>query len=201
MPIFPSLPGARTFLLTKDDSYLLQLQSNRFYRNWRRREDEYPHFDELGESFRTEYSDFQRFLANAELTVPSILQLEVSYINWIQDVPVQFFLRAAEGSHVTVSGVDEWPQDQSWTSRYLVRAQDRTPIARLHVQCVPALRASRDGTVPGNQLSLTFLAPWRTTASFDSYLEELLAKARDAIVRGFTALTTEAAHALWERIQ
>jgi uncharacterized protein (TIGR04255 family) len=207
-PIMQSFPiqfgppqGGRTFLVSDDDSYLLQIQSSRFYRNWRRREDEYPHFDDLADAFQSEYASFIAFLQHETLAHPVPLQLDVTYINWIPELLPQAFLRAAEGARVAVPGVDEWPQEQSWTGRYLVRQPDGTPIARLHVQCVPAVRMLPEAPQPGSQMSLTFLAPWRAAESFDSQLQEMLSAARNAIVRGFTDLTTEAAHEHWDRSQ
>jgi uncharacterized protein (TIGR04255 family) len=201
LSVFPGATGGRTFLVSDDDSYLLQIQNNRFYRNWRRREDEYPHFDELGEAFREEYGELCKFLTSEALAIPTLLQLEVTYINWIPDLAVTEFLRVGSGADLHVPGVSELPQDQNWASRYLVHRENGTPLARLHVQCVSALRVLADGPVPGNQMSLTFLAPWRIDEPFDDELKEMLAMARNAIVRGFTDLTTATAHEHWERIQ
>ena len=207
-PLLQALPiplgppqGGRTFLVSDDDSYLLQIQSNRFYRNWRRREDEYPHFDDLATAFQSDYGSFGDFLQKEGLATPMPLQLDVTYINWIPELPPHVFLRGAEHVRVDIPGIDEWPEDQSWTGRYLVRRTDGRPVARLHVQCVPALRMLPVGPQPGSQMSLTFLAPWREGESFSEQLEEMLATARNAIVRGFTELTTEVAHEHWGRIQ
>jgi len=199
-PLFIAPHGARTFLVSADDAYLLQIQNNRFYRNWRRRLERYPHFDELGNSFRSDYSAFCAFLATETLPLPAIRQIDVTYINWIADLTMAEFLQPGRPVGIDIARVDSQPQDQTWTARYIVRDSGTRPLARLHVQCVPAVRMGDDGPAQGSQMSLTFLVPCAETPS-DSVLEGLLAEGRNVIVRGFTELTTPAAHEHWGRIQ
>jgi uncharacterized protein (TIGR04255 family) len=201
LPLFAAPQGGRIFLISDDDTCLLQVQNNRFYRNWRRREDDYPHFDDLAEAFARDYRTFCSFVADVGLVVPDLRQIEVTYINWIGDLAVRDFLCPGAVADIAVSGVDEWPEDQTWTARYLVRSDAPSPVARLHVQCVPALRLSPPGPTPGSQMSLTVLAPWQTQLPWDAHLQEVLAMARHVIVRTFTELTTDAAHVHWGRTQ
>lgn len=199
-PLFTATNGARTFLVSEDDAYLLQIQNNRFYRNWRRRDAPYPHFDDLGSSFSSDYASFRAFLAEEALPPPVVRQVDVTYINWIADLTVAEFLRAGEPVDVDITGVEARPQDQTWTARYLVRDAEARPFARLHVQCIPGVRIEGGHPVQGSQMSLMFLVPCTDSPS-DSVLDDLLAEARNVIVRGFTDLTTPAAHSHWGRIQ
>lgn len=68
--------GGRTFLLSGDGEYLLQIQNNRFFRNWRRRVDAYPHFDDLAATFRSDLALFQSFLEEAKLQAQPIALFE-----------------------------------------------------------------------------------------------------------------------------
>lgn len=197
---FATPQGARTFLISEDDAYLLQIQNTRFYRNWRRRSDPYPHFDDLERDFRSDLTAFRKFLAAEGLPSPVIRQIDVTYINWIPDMPATDFLRPGAPVTVDVTGLDHLPEDQTWIARYLVRGAGGQPTGRLHVQCVPAVRAADAGPVQGAQMSLVFLVPCAEPPSDDA-LERILADGRDAIVRGFTELTTAVAHEHWGRVQ
>jgi uncharacterized protein (TIGR04255 family) len=199
-PLFTAPHGARTFLISEDDAYLLQIQNNRFYRNWRRRDEAYPHFDELEHAFRSCYASFSEFVSAEGLSQPVVRQIDVTYINWITDLTTAEFLRPGEPVDIDVPGVDTRPEDQSWSARYLVRDADHQPVGRLHVQCVPGMRATESGAARGVQMSMTFLAPCSAPPT-DEALESLLAQGRNAIVRGFTKLTTPAAHEHWGRTQ
>ena len=197
--IGPTL-GSRTFLISDDDTYLLQIQNNRFYRNWRRRTDPYPHFEELENAFHHCYTEFCAFLADVGLTHPGISQAEVTYINWITDLGMDDFLRLSGSATLQLPGLDDHPQDQTWAARYLVRNYAREPIARLHVQCVPAVRFEEGRPTPGSQMSLSYIGPFVESPARDA-LEQFFFDGRAAIVRSFTSLTTEEAHQHWRRIQ
>ncbi len=192
--------GGRTFLLSEDDVYLLQIQNNRFYRNWRSRDAPYPHFEDLGTAFETDLASFRAFLDEEGLPTPVIGHVEVSYINWIADLAMTEFLRPGGPVALDVTGVDEHPQDQTWAARYLVRDTEAQPIARLIAQCVPAVRMVEDCPIAGSQMSLTFLRLCAESPTAEA-LEGILATGHNAIVRGFTDLTTPAAHEHWGRIQ
>ena len=197
--IGPAL-GARTFLISEDETYLLQLQNNRFYRNWRRRMDPYPHFEELENAFRVDYTAFCEFLDDATLPRPVLSQAEVTYINWITDLGMDDFLRLSGSATMHLPAVDDHPQDQTWAARYLVRDSEDQPLARLHVQCVPAVRFDQGRPTQGSQLSLSYIVPFSEPSSPEA-LESSLFDGRNAIVRGFTSLTTDEAHRHWGRVQ
>jgi uncharacterized protein (TIGR04255 family) len=192
--------GGRTFLVSDDDAYLLQIQNDRFYRNWRRRDAPYPHFDDLAEEFRAHYASFRAFLDDERLSAPPVRHVEVSYINWITDLAMTEFLKPGGPVTLKVIGVDERPQDQTWTARYVVRDAHSQPTAHLIAQCVPAVRPGEPAPMPGSQMSLTFLMPW-TESPTETALEDILAMGRNVIVRSFTDLTTPAAHEHWGRTQ
>ena len=42
----PDLGPLRTWLISKDDVFIIQVQRDRFYLNWRARQDEYPRFND-----------------------------------------------------------------------------------------------------------------------------------------------------------
>ena len=189
-------PG-RIWLTSEDESYLLQIQNTRFIQNWRLREDAYPHFDELAERFWRYWNMFERLLEQETLGETFLQQLEVSYINWVQDLPMETFFTPAALPAVRTPGLS--PEDQNLAARFIARDTAGSAFARVYVQCQPAMRLEPAGVI-GSQVTLTFRAPL-SPAHGRPQIEGLLDFARAAIVQTFTDLTTDQAHEAWERFQ
>jgi uncharacterized protein (TIGR04255 family) len=194
--------GGRTWLVSQDDVTVVQVQNDRFVRNWRRRADEYPHFGALVKEFWTDYRAFRSHLEREGLKPPQVQQVEVTYINWISDLPMSSFLRVGHSAHLEVNGVDRLPSDQTWFARYGVRNADGQLYARLRVQCAPAVRNPPGGEPEaGIQYALTFVAPFPSDDADDDVVHNRLFDGSYTIVRSFTALTTREAHDAWGRTQ
>jgi uncharacterized protein (TIGR04255 family) len=152
-------PGqGRTVLISSSDEYLIQIQNNRFIQNWRRREAPYERFEQVRDRFWTNYRAFRAFLSEENLPEPTIQQLEVSYINWIPDIPMSEFLRPGSVAQVSISsgGPTVFPDQQSWLGRYTISDGDEESLLeRLHVQCLPATRYNAPEE-PGAQLALVY---------------------------------------------
>jgi uncharacterized protein (TIGR04255 family) len=197
-------PGAaqgRTWMISENDVYLVQIQNSRFVLNWRRRGDgEYPHFEAVAERFWDQFSVFRDLLESEGLVTPVVQQLEVTYINWIADLPVHEFFCPAQVANLSTAGVGPLPQDQAYMARYLARDAAGVSIGRLYVQCQSAMRVETPQPEVGTQFTLTFKAPSKEPMT-DDQLRSLSAYGREGIVRGFTDLTTDAAQASWGRTQ
>jgi uncharacterized protein (TIGR04255 family) len=198
---FSASAGSRTFLISGDDSYLLQVQNNRFFRNWRRREAEYPHFDALSTDFLSELKEFRSFLTDEGLKESPISSLEVTYINWIPDLRMEELLLPAAAAKLETDSMAAWPRNQSWQAVYECRDDDsENVVANLIAACAPAARTTLTGVEHGVQFAFTYSHPGRPAVGTDE-IPELLTKARRYIVRSFTQLTTDEAHKHWLRIQ
>jgi len=73
-------PPARTWFISKDDSQVLQLQSDRFYLNWRKRGGAYPRFSRTGgllERGQEEFGRFAEFCRTAlgQIPIPRAIEL------------------------------------------------------------------------------------------------------------------------------
>lgn len=78
-------PMPRYWVISKDDISLIQLQKNAFMFNWRRREKDYPHYDNLKEAFDRHYGHFADFIRDdVGIENPSIDVCELTYINMIE---------------------------------------------------------------------------------------------------------------------
>lgn len=199
IPLGGAIQG-RTWLISADDVYLLQIQDTRFIHNWRRREDEYPHLDVLRDRFWSSYHRFLALLDREKFSRPELQQLELVYINWIPGSGTPTYFKPAEASALSAPFVGPAPDDQSFGARYTVRDDDGVPVARLYAECQPAMRMNpkvNEGSV-GTQFTLTFKAPVAGDVSED-VVNGLLSRGRETIVRSFTDLTTDAAHDEWGR--
>lgn len=191
-PVAPD--QGRTWFISANDEFVVQIQNSRFFINWRKRHDEYPHFDQIRPRFMSLFRDYARFLEENGCGRPGVQQLEVSYINWIPDMLVSEFFRPAASASVRVRGLSESPAEMAWAARYMVNGPTGEPKATLHIQCMPALRMNPPGR--GSQLNLTYRAPLLQEPT-EEMLDDLAEVGRDAIVRTFTTLTTDGAHDAW----
>jgi uncharacterized protein (TIGR04255 family) len=87
IPVFSvseGYPMPRYWLVSADGSTILQIQRNAFLLNWKKTDQEYPHFENVKDSFDRYFAIFKSFLAS-ELGVISVdVQLaDVNYINVI----------------------------------------------------------------------------------------------------------------------
>ena len=78
-------PMPRFWLISEDDTFLIQIQKNAFILNWRRRKTEYPHFDNVKSSFDAYFLLYLSFLRR-ELGVDTVnIQIaELTYSNVIE---------------------------------------------------------------------------------------------------------------------
>ncbi len=77
------VPPIRSWLISEDDDFLVQIQQDRFYMNWRKRGGAYPRFRDHGEDrglcSRTleEFERFKAFLANRFRISPEVKRIEL----------------------------------------------------------------------------------------------------------------------------
>ena len=80
-----SSPPVRVWLVSKDESWMVQLQRDRFYANWRRRgETKYPGFSRTGGAMEfavAEFARLQEFCTTRRSTTPKAVAVEISKID------------------------------------------------------------------------------------------------------------------------
>lgn len=193
-------PDVRFWFIDQASTHLIQVQRDRFIRNWRKSEPphhEYPRYDDLRPRFEQDWRGFVAFLEREGLGTPEVNQCEVTYINHIElglgwetlaDVHrVLTMLKRPEQQEFLPE-----PEMLTVSARY-VMAERR---GRLHVAATPAIRRQ-----DGNQvMQLTLTARGRPKSS---RLEDIVAwfnLGHDWVVHGFVDLTTPAMHQVWERL-
>jgi uncharacterized protein (TIGR04255 family) len=185
----------RCWFLDSTGNELIQLQRDRFLRNWRqiRGDEPYPRYSHLIERFKREWTGFLKFLDEESLGPPKVNQCELTYINHLEPgagwkdyselAKVFTVLREPGGGFLPE------PELQSWESRY------RFPEGkgRLHVQAVPVFRA-RDFKLI---LSLTLTARGAPGANSAENIFAWFDFAHEWVVRGFDQLTQSSMHHFW----
>lgn len=181
-------PLHRAWFISPDDTLLVQVQSDRFVHNWRRRGEPYPRFEPLYQTFSARLAQFEQVLARTNVPALAYNHVEVTYINWIEANRLSEFLVTSDPPPLISQGVAEHPDEESYGAGYLVSGEDR-PVGRLHVRANVARRRMEDGHIDrGFLLSLTFRAPIPPTAQRVE-MEDLMFRGRDIIVESFTSLT------------
>lgn len=195
---FPAPTQGRTWLIAEAGDYLIQVQNTRFIQNWRRREATYEHFEEIWDLFESHYGTFKELLTNEGLAAPHVQQVELTYINWIDDLAPSKFLKPTTQSELSAYGKSLEPEDLGLNARY--RLDDGTgAVERLYVQCQAAVRAN-DPSVSGYQFALVHRAA-NAAGLVDDQIRSYAYAGRAIIVNAFTDLTTPLAHEHWGRIQ
>lgn len=194
-PIAGPVP-TRTLLINETDDFLVQVQNTKFAQNWRKRSGPYSHFETLWELFSQNLDKFNELLKKENLPAPDIQQVEITYINWITDMPLGGFLKAA--SYASVSAYDRTfePAGHNFAFRYDV---NDSPIERLYVQCQPAIRTAAPDE-KGSQFAFVYRAA-RTDGLSRDEVASYASSGREIIVQSFSDLTTEEAQSAWGKLQ
>lgn len=196
-------PTPRCWFVSKDGTELIQIQQDRFVRNWRKRGDgtKYPRYEKsLRPAFKSDLERFQAFLKREGLRELEPNQCEVTYVNHIPadqgwreygelGEVITVFQRSFSDSFLNI------PEDARLRLRFLMPGQAEKPIGRLHITIEPGYRS--DDKQPLLIMKLTA----RGTPCGDGIDGVLgfLDIGREWVVRGFASITTPKMHKLWGR--
>lgn len=200
----PGPPVPRLWFMNTQETELVQIQGNRFVRNWKKvgEGEEYPRYEQLRMRFFSDLEEVNSFFESWGIGSMHPNQCEITYVNRLEldghDLracpgaalklfPSQALRPGDEGSRLPE------PEDCNLSVRYVLKDEDGAPRGRLLVTVQPwpgepALRV--DLTVRG--------AP--TAANFNA-AADFLDKGRSTIVHSFTAITTDQMHKKWGRVQ
>lgn len=196
-------PRPRLWLLNDAGTELVQIQDDRFVRNWRKQEDsdEYPRYRRLRELFKRDFGQFLGLVAaNEEVVEPN--QCEVTYVNIIPsgksrddhgdlEKVVTVFSAGCPG------GFPGKLEEAGITLRFILAEESGEPVGRLHVVAKPVFRVSDDQ--PAIELTLT--ARGRPEGEGIEGVMNFLDRGHEAVVRCFASITTPEMHHAWVRVQ
>jgi len=191
-------PLRRMFLLNSDASYLMQIQPDRFFHNWRKTTDEshYPHFEANKQRFLSAWRRFTEFTTGNQLGSPEITHYELTYVNQILSDPGTF-----------PPGIEKFVPLFSWSgARSEKFLPDPNKVAldlsfalpqdkgRLRIVMNHGIRTGDNRDVMQMQFSASGPAG-SARDGFDNWFEV----AHESIVRGFCDVTSLEAHKIWGR--
>jgi uncharacterized protein (TIGR04255 family) len=197
-PVLEVPPLPRFWFIHRNENELIQLQSDRFIKNWRKsgEGDSYPRYEKVRDWFEKDFLEFATFVAREKLGSIEVNQCEVTYVNHIV---------AGEGwaSHGDLEKVftlwrhpaTPFPgkaEDAVFHARFPIHDDSGHPVGRLHADVQAALRNS-DGK-PMFVLNLTARGYLGNSTDFFDL-------GREWIVRSFAEMTTTEMHRIWQRRQ
>ncbi|MGH7174475.1 MAG: TIGR04255 family protein [Gemmataceae bacterium] len=190
----PPLP--RCWFLNQDKSQLIQIQSDRFLRNWRhvKGDESYPRFARLFQDFRQAWDKFLTFARDEGLGSVNVNQCELTYINSIEKGSGWRELGELHGVFPLLCPREEEsflppPETLSWHARYKL-PEGR---GRLHVDMKPVFRG-RDLKLV---LAFTLTARGAPAEGSPEQIAAWFELSHEWIVRAFAELTNSTAHELW----
>ena len=139
--------------LNDDGSELVQIQQDRFVRNWRKRDDEdqYPRYSSLRESFKKDLEVFCRLVEEEGWGSVQANQCEVTYVNvmpsgegWQEycelDKVLTVFSRGCLDDQL------QKPEEASLSMQYLL-IEDDQPVGRLYIGANPVRECRQSSCV------------------------------------------------------
>jgi len=192
-----SLP--RLWLLNKSGSEIMQIQNDRFIKNWRKGPTnvDYPHYTPvIKPAFERHFKEFGAFAAEQGLGPIKVTQCEVTYVNHI--VSGEGWTHRSEIEKIFTfwkqpSRDDSYPgtaEDFGCRTRFPILGPDNEWIGRLHVEVQPAVNVANKK--PMYAMNLTARGMYGTGIEFFDV-------GRRWIVKSFEQLTTEHMHAIWRK--
>lgn len=191
-------PDARCWFIDSSSTQLIQIQRDRFIRNWRKEappNDRYPRYAILRPRFERDWAAFVSFLEREELGRPDLNQCEITYINHIErgagwesfgDI-ASVLTPLATPSPVFLPR----PEAIIYNARYAMPEKN----GRLHVAAQPAIRRS-DGK---DILQVTLTARGKPASSRLEDIVQWFDIGHQWIVHGFADITTTEMHVIWGR--
>lgn len=195
-------PVPRCWFLTDDGTELIQVQQDRFVRNWRKvgESGDYPRFDYIRSTFRKDFEEFERFARDEQIGEPHANQCEVTYVNHIlagsgsdneRDPSKILTVFETKYSEEFLPSLEEGRV----SGAYVIPGTDGTPLGRLRFSIEPAFRHSDGQQI----LVLNLVARGQPDGKGMDGIMNFFDTGREWIVRGFAAITTPEMHKIWGR--
>jgi uncharacterized protein (TIGR04255 family) len=193
-----TLPLPRLWLLNSGRTEMMQIQNDRFIKNWSKgaANAEYPHYTPvIKPAFERDFKDFQTFIAEEKLGEIKINQCEVTYISHI--IAGEGWTKRDESEKIfTVFKqpfAEPYPgraEEFAYRARFPILGPNNEWIGRLHVDVQPAVGISDNK--PMYAMNLTARGMYGSGIEFFDI-------GRRWIVKSFEHLTTEHMHEIWGR--
>jgi len=189
-------PVPRLWFITIQGNEMIQVQPDRFIKNWRKEGEgeTYPRYEKNKASFERDFAAFHEFVTENHLGTPRVNQCEVTYVNhilagrgWDSFGDIDKVFRFWKSPVDRIPGNTE---DLRAYARFVIPDDEGTPVGRLHVEIQPAFRPADNKAMYVFHLT----ARGQVGESF-----EFFDLGRQWIVKSFAALTTPQMHEVWKR--
>lgn len=205
MRTLSSLPPPRAWFLDKNGNELIQIQQDRFVRNWRKIkvDDKYPRYEDcIRGAFEKDLKNFCSFLSVNKIGDFLPNQCEVTYVNkiisgedegWSQHSEIGRIFKCWNDDYCEASGLEF--ENINLNARHLLKDQNGEFIGRLHVNIEPLFNKSSDTPI----YSMTLIARGRPSGNGIPEIMKFLDFGRENIVRIFENITSKEMHTHWKR--
>lgn len=199
--LMSTLPSPRIWFLDDSEGEIIQIQSNRFVKNWRKRSDsdEYPRYDQhIRGEFLEDLNGFVSFLSKRDIgdLVPN--QCELSYVNHIEVNDV--WNKHSELSHILNCWEGEYCQDPEIdveniqiNIRHILKDKEGDFMGRLHISVDPGFRNTDDKPI----YVVKLVARGKPADKSISNIMDFFDFGREKIVKMFTGITSNKMHSIW----
>jgi uncharacterized protein (TIGR04255 family) len=199
-------PTVRLWFLNEAGDQLVQVQSDRFIRNWRRVPNApgtYPRFDRsIRPRFTEDYRSFCAFLKDEGIGQPVVNQVEVSYINnivmgeaWHTHGDLGRMFRG--WSRDTLIG--RAPESINLRTSYVIESDKGEFLGRLHALIQSGFRSEAGSAEEEAVFVFTLTARGRPLGEGEAGMLAFVELAHREIVLSFDKMTTDEAHAIWRK--
>ena len=197
-------PPPRLWFLNSTGNELIQVQQDRFLRNWRQigDSDQYPRYEaHIRPRFCEDYERFLAFLKTERVPDPVPNQCEVLYVNVIQTSDATKthadLARVLRLCQTDITGVDGLAfEDGRLHLRHQILDKDRSFVGRFHTAVDPQLKRSDGSPI----ISISFTARGRPLGEGFQGLLNFFDLGRQMIVNAFAAITTSEMQSVWGRM-
>ncbi|OWY02318.1 hypothetical protein B6V76_12915 [Thioclava sp. IC9] len=191
----------RLWMLSQDESRLIQFQGDRFIMNWRKRngDHQYPRYEAIREEFRGAFAAMSKSLEALELAAVVPNQVEVTYVNIIS-LPDEEDVLCNPERAISILNEDEWndpdkqKEDTSFSIRDGLSWGNGTWAGRMTVQAQPV-----QGPKGERAIQLSIMVRGKPLERNLESAMEFMDWARKKIVNRFTSVTTDRMHKIWGR--
>jgi len=199
---FPNelFPMPRYWLEGIDEAYLMQIQRDAFIFNWRKRGNDYPHFEAVKTSFDRNYTRYIDFL-NGEFKVPQQIPIAVAELTYVNVIDACDYWKGASDTKnvLPAFGLVSGAEDPSQTSNVVfnqVLVEQYGPDLTMRT----TVRSGFKGTSP--VLTFELRCTGRQTDSAKSAVDQWYERAHTLIGKCFLKITNpEIQRAHWQYVE
>jgi uncharacterized protein (TIGR04255 family) len=191
-------PPIRCWYSNKEQTWLIQIQKDRFIQNWRKAPAnvEYSHYSQVLNRFENEFQRFQKFISEENIGEINVRQCEVTYVNHIELVKDQGALSELAEILPCWSGSTSGqflpaPDVVALNTSYVI-PENR---GRLHIFMQPVFRHTDAKEI----LQMTVSAKVIPESSDYADVSKAFDLGHEWAVKGFTDFTSLRMHDYWER--